>query len=117
MRDQKEKSWQFLRMCFSKMLLLQQTQIAALTVLTVPKACEINEKKSKRRTDRYTHTMFVIIYRMVKNINISPILTILKVHLTSFLASFIVTTPISKNNEHLEPTNYAHTTSHVEAHF
>jgi hypothetical protein len=54
---------------------------------------------------------------MVKNISISPILTILKVHLTSFLAYFIVTTLISKNNEHLEPTNYAHTTSHVEAHF
>jgi hypothetical protein len=34
------------------------------TVLTVPKTCEVNEKKSKRRTDRYTHTMFVIIYRI-----------------------------------------------------
>jgi hypothetical protein len=54
---------------------------------------------------------------MVKNISISPNLTILKAHLTSFLAYFIVTTLISKNNEHLEPTNYAHTTSHVEAHF
>ncbi len=45
-------------------LILQQTQIAVLTILTVPKTCEVNEKKSKRRTDRYTHTMFVIIYRM-----------------------------------------------------
>jgi hypothetical protein len=34
-----------------------------MIVLTVPKTCEINEKKSKRRTDRYTRTMFVIIYR------------------------------------------------------
>jgi hypothetical protein len=54
---------------------------------------------------------------MANNINISPILTILKVHLTSFLTYFIVITPISKNNEHLELTNYAHITSHVEAHF
>jgi hypothetical protein len=44
------------RMCFSKMLLLQQTQIAALIVLTVPKTCEVNEKISKRRTYRQTDT-------------------------------------------------------------
>jgi len=40
----------------------RQTDIE--TVLTVPKMCEVNEKKSKRRTDKYTHTMFVIIYRI-----------------------------------------------------
>jgi hypothetical protein len=34
-------------------------------IVTVPKTCEVNEKKSKRRTNRYTHTMFVIIYKIV----------------------------------------------------
>jgi hypothetical protein len=55
-------------------------------VLTVPKTCEVNEKKSKRQTD--THTMFVIIYKI------------------RWFSLHLNKTPLFQGN-HMKPTSYA----------
>jgi hypothetical protein len=46
-RDQRERSWQFLRMCFSKMLLLQQTQI-----FFISHQCRIQYRIGSERSKR-----------------------------------------------------------------
>jgi hypothetical protein len=46
-RDQRERSWQFLRMCFSKLLLLQQTQI-----FFINHQCRIQCRIGSERSER-----------------------------------------------------------------